>query len=602
MRTDGLPGKVGYKSRVLGAWLCLTLGWLLGLGLGVQGDVPTNRTSGGQEAALLRWRFVGGTALAGLTEAQSLSRALSLKESGPTSERFATNLTREIVGFGRTRYQAQNKEKAEAQAEGENHPDDPVDIERLVARILPLTREMLRNPSRGEYTREGWWFAVQNSQALVRTDWFEGLVSPINKSLSGATEGWTVIASDPKWRARATTELSGATEEAEKEASDFLELDIRLGAIFGDSPNGWRLPDMRWRQFLTNDTVRVHAEFDFPEPLNMELEPWTLPKSEIRPPLVQFLAVRGIRPFIEGWPELSRLFQEVSPNQFTLWGQPLVPFRTWFSLPIDPNSATNVLQAVHERLTPWFDGSKGTNGSAMGRLVLAGNQEAVAIQDIERIIHPVLGKVEIDGQSYLYGSFFQPAPSTQGMPEGLEAQLDRSDLVYYDFEITEEAVMHWGGFIQFGYMMLGRLPSARNAVAQKWLQSAVEKAGETVTEIVQTSEQQLVLRRRGPFGLNAMEWVALVRWLDGPVDRVRLPTGLPSAPATAPGSTRSPVPRGERQELRKPRTNTTTLRQPPGTPATRRRVPPATPAPAKPQVQENPSLPDKPDPSSPDCP
>ncbi|MFM7102914.1 MAG: hypothetical protein ACKO3N_17295 [Verrucomicrobiota bacterium] len=466
------------------------------------------------------WHFVGGTALATQKTAPVLAEALSHPKAAPVLPRLATNLA--VALLGRTAA-----------------PADPA----AVASLVPLAEDLLRGESAGEIRTESWQLAVRAGAA--RLPLWQAALPVLARMLpapAGATprpgpallvtNGWLLAAhaADGLGRARALTTNAPAAP---------LTLRADLSRILGDAARRW--PAVEYQAVLTNGAVRAAGRMRFDDPPLAALEPWRLPAEQIREPLVQFAAARGIKPWLERIPWLRAAAGSETPNQVSWWSQGQnVPFRTWFAAPV--NDANAVIQRTHDQLVPWFDGSKGSNGPVIGRvgLVQDGKRSAVAILDLLKVVHPVMGRYREGEQQYLLGSFFAPVPSTNPVPRELVAQLQRPNVVYYDFEITAETVTHWTGFRQFGNIVMGRLPSPRTAVAQDWLLAALGNAGECVTEVTQSGPAELAYLRKSPVGLASYELAALAFWLDGPAPVAGSGRGLPGAPR--PGTSAPPAP------------------------------------------------------------
>ena len=127
-------------------------------------------------------------------------------------------------------------------------------------------------------------------------------------------------------------------------------------------------------------------------------------------------------------------------------------------------------------------------------------------------------------------------PNTNPPPAELLNQfLPRTNLVYYDWEITEAKLAQWVPIVQLT-AMLGAAPSLPNAsAAMGWLRGVAPKLGNTITEVTAVSPTELKAVRRSDLGLTAVELTFLARWLDNPAfPAFAYPTnampGLPALP------------------------------------------------------------------------
>jgi hypothetical protein len=109
-------------------------------------------------------------------------------------------------------------------------------------------------------------------------------------------------------------------------------------------------------------------------------------------------------------------------------------------------------------------------------------------------------------------------------------QLNSTNLVYYDWEITEDRLPQVRSLTDFLFVLSGSGQQfiAADAPAQKWLDAVAPKLGNcgTVGTIVSSNEVALV--RNGSIGLTAFELTMLKGWIASPnfplsarMDRVR---------------------------------------------------------------------------------
>ena len=120
------------------------------------------------------------------------------------------------------------------------------------------------------------------------------------------------------------------------------------------------------------------------------------------------------------------------------------------------------------------------------------------------------------------------------MPPVLRAQLERTNLVYYDWEITQERLLQWRQLKQI-WQMITLKPSASRAPATlAWIDAAAALLGNSVTEISFKNEHELTFVRKSSLGLTGFELVTLAQKLDAfiapPDVRRRSVTPLPPVP------------------------------------------------------------------------
>src|SRR5207247_112368 len=130
---------------------------------------------------------------------------------------------------------------------------------------------------------------------------------------------------------------------------------------------------------------------------------------------------------------------------------------------------------------------------------------------------PVI-RAEADGpDQYLFGAVFPRQALHSPVPEELLAQVrGRTNLIYYDWELTAERVIHGKQFYQLANIIDSRHPVATNAVSARWLDAVGPKLGNSITEITQTSPQELSLVRKSHLGFTGFELATFSAWLDSP--------------------------------------------------------------------------------------
>jgi hypothetical protein len=130
---------------------------------------------------------------------------------------------------------------------------------------------------------------------------------------------------------------------------------------------------------------------------------------------------------------------------------------------------------------------------------------------------PTLHPVKNGTNEFLFGAIFPPLGEVTPVPDELLAQLrGRTNLIYYDWEITEERLIHAKQLYQLACMADSRYLPSTNSASKRWLAAVGPKLGNTVTEIVQSNPQELTLVRKSHLGWTGFELVTLSTWLDSP--------------------------------------------------------------------------------------
>lgn len=195
----------------------------------------------------------------------------------------------------------------------------------------------------------------------------------------------------------------------------------------------------------TNDNLRTTLRLKFPATLDLHLDPWKFPQI-IRDPLVSFSAARGIHPVIENTSWFRSLQLSNAPDQMFVWMQPGTPFRLFYSFPSESPNPT--VDTIADRLRPLF---VPTNG--LPRVM--GAMKHIVEKHIVRInlsggppTTPFLLPIDTTNGGWVFGGFSPGFPSTNPPPEALVAQLQRTNLVAYSWENTEESIDHWRQLLQ----------------------------------------------------------------------------------------------------------------------------------------------------------
>jgi hypothetical protein len=279
------------------------------------------------------------------------------------------------------------------------------------------------------------------------------------------------------------------------------------------------LPSLELAAASKDDMVRTKAELNFAIAPVWRLEPWQVPTNWIRDPLISFTAVQGIgswlarQPFIKQWEIIP------APNQFFLWAQSEVPFQSFVAAPI--KQVTNVLQGLAARLPAWIR----TNSpyQNVGEFLWITNQTRLVWRGLP-IIVPYLHPAQEPAGEFLLGGLF-PAPlSPNPSPAELYAQfIGRTNLLYYDWEITAERLPQIRLLMQLNELIATTPDDIINAetnratsYAQPWLTAIGPHLGNTITEIAIASPRHLSLARKSHLGLTGLELAYLARWLDDP--------------------------------------------------------------------------------------
>ncbi len=270
------------------------------------------------------------------------------------------------------------------------------------------------------------------------------------------------------------------------------------------------------------------------EPMAWNSQPWRIPKDLVHGQIISFTAGQDLGAFLKMSPLLSHLAGNPLTNQFCFWALdqlPMLNFMAWPQL-----EASNILQRLSTEAPGALNRElKRFNGTELNWLPDA---HKLICRNI-RLFAPTLEAVQSsEGQFLLLSSFPRP-PGGRPAPEALLAQIQgRSNVVYYDWEMTRPRLMEWQ--VLRGMIANRALAQSNDAVDKddlesEWLGAVAPLAGNTATEITRISPNELAVLRTAPLGFTAVELVLLADWIadanTGPI-HPPLPSGN-MAPASA---------------------------------------------------------------------
>jgi hypothetical protein len=206
--------------------------------------------------------------------------------------------------------------------------------------------------------------------------------------------------------------------------------------------------------------------------------------------------------------------------------------------------ATNVMKEVAGWL-PEFVSNYLTNPP--GKFLWISNRAEWVWSGLPMLI-PHLRAQRSGGHEYLVGGLFPLPVQSNTAPAELFAQVTgRTNLVYYDWELTDQRLPHARQSFQLWDIINRRRMQSTNFATQRWIVETAPLLGNTITEITLSGPRELSLVRKSDLGLTGFEIALLGRWIDSP----RFPfqyeppplmrTGM-SVPAV---SNRAPLPRVE---------------------------------------------------------
>lgn len=248
---------------------------------------------------------------------------------------------------------------------------------------------------------------------------------------------------------------------------------------------------------------------------------WQIPTELVRSPLISFTAGQNIAAFLNLNPLFSRIGGSLLTNQFYAWALGEMPLQSYMAWPVA--DADKALEEWSTEAPPAFNADlEQFNGS-----------ELVWQADLRRLYLSKLGMVAPDltaaldhGRQFLLSTLFPLLPNNPPAPDELLKQINgRTNLVYYDWEITGPRLQEW--------RLLGRILLTRRGVKthdmavargieDRWMGGLRPLVGNTVTEITRVAPNELSVVRNSPVGFTGIEIFLLSDWLStagsAPVD------------------------------------------------------------------------------------
>jgi hypothetical protein len=263
-------------------------------------------------------------------------------------------------------------------------------------------------------------------------------------------------------------------------------------------------------------SVRTKGTIDFAVDNKWDLEPWRVPVDLIRDPLVSFTAMQGIRPWVANQAWARQLELNPVPNQYFIWAQGEVPFLTYAAAPV--KGASSVFSQIASRVPSviW----NRILGFKVGEMAMQTNKSELGWSGLP-LLSPFLRPETASGGEYLLAGLFHVVNSTNPAPSELLSQFTgRTNLLMYEWELSQERLGQLHVLSQIKELItpasLNSQPDTdrTNACMQPWITSASTHLGNTITAITVQSPRKLSLSRQSNLGLDGMELMAVLQWLD----------------------------------------------------------------------------------------
>lgn len=288
--------------------------------------------------------------------------------------------------------------------------------------------------------------------------------------------------------------------------------------------------------------VRTEGRLHFDAPGRWTLEPWTIPVHTIHDPannpLTSFLAVRGFAHWLSRQPIAKELALTAVPNQGFLWSHSQIPFQTYFGL-----RTAEVTNTIH-RLAAWLPNHMPTTWveSGAGEVRFETNATLIYLPRVP-FVGAFLRPAPVEDPDFLMGGLLPESRRATNPPpaELLREVTSRTNLVCYEWEVTEARVLHWRAISQLVSILANQRPAGTNDLSQRWIESLAPNLGNTVTVVTQANDHDLDVVRKSRLGLSSWEIVLAAYWLTDPAfPALQTPAILrPSASLPVPTGARS---------------------------------------------------------------
>ena len=188
-----------------------------------------------------------------------------------------------------------------------------------------------------------------------------------------------------------------------------------------------------------------------------------------------------------------------------------MPLQTYGAVPVQ-NAATLV-----NEVAPRIQAAISTNFTVNLRSEAQwySNHTAMVWTELPFVVPFFLSMKSGEGEFFYFGLFPPPDSATNAPPpQELINSLARTNLLYYDWEITEERLRHWRALTSLADVFRFERTFPTNTPSQLWLTAVTTNLGNAVTEISLLPPKGLDFVRRAHLGLTGFELVALARWVD----------------------------------------------------------------------------------------
>jgi hypothetical protein len=378
-----------------------------------------------------------------------------------------------------------------------------------------------------------------NVQEVTEKDW-KGFTSGPAAFLRKNNQALVVLGGKP---GTAIGQLQKLSEKLSGSETNFLQATIDGAMLVEAMPmlRQWVKPaKIDLNVFARKEKVRLTATVRFPQDTAWSGSEFLIPERMIRDPLISFTVGNNLAAFLGPRPWTQQLKYDPFARQFSAWGQTELPFQMNFAL-VEPK-AQEELKKIRENLPAMVNPT--LQKHRLGEIGGIPQAQDVLWKGLPAII-PFLTTTNVDGTSYLFSRIFVPTPSTNPPPAELLGQIKgRKDLIYYDWEITQERLQTWQMIetltlapyedIRFSTQHISKKARANKITTEEWLTAASQEMGNAITEVTRANPREVKIVRASDGLFTAWEWVVLTRVMHQLVPVYDLPakkaTSTPAVP------------------------------------------------------------------------
>ena len=326
--------------------------------------------------------------------------------------------------------------------------------------------------------------------------------------------------------------ITGKHAPYEKSATNlWFDAKFDLRQVAGAFKLDWHLssgfPEIAVTAIGDGEDVRTRGDLVFPQPLALNLEPWTIPTNLVSESFVSFVAVRGVSRLLGGIKIFSSFPSNSMPNQLFTWDRFGTPPPVYVAFSV--NDASNAFNSVASPLIRWLTANVAPK-YGMAQM----DADATLIWDGLPFGYPFLQAITNSGHQFLLAGFSPPVIfRDKSMPPELAGHIiQETNLIYYDWELTGEKLIHWRYLDDLSRLIFDvRGPLLRQeSDSVQWMARNQTNLSLCVTEMKLVQTNRLAFARKSLIGLSALEIELLANWLETP----EFPSGFQTLLVTNP--------------------------------------------------------------------